>query len=121
MNEFHATIEQYNEYIEIWNSEYGSLTEGMKVNKSEFCHSLTDRAKSVVLSGSTPRNKVLRTIKVVSEYAYVGCDADSDSLTRGEVAALIVNSGVSVLKQHNESSIPYLHKVINPFLTSSSA
>lgn len=90
-------INEYNDLVEEWNDKYGHLTKGMPVEMDDFCFGYVNRIKSIPSEEMSGRKKVSITITTVGDFDNIGGDVGKNSISRGELANLVVRAGKAVL------------------------
>lgn len=90
-------INEYNQLVEDWNEKYGHLTKGMTVEMDDFCFGYINRLKSIPSEEMSGRKKVSITVTTIGDFDNIGGNVKEDSISRGELANLIVNAGKSVI------------------------
>lgn len=98
MSDLNTKIQEYNELVGEWNKQYGHLTEGMTVDVDEFQSSYIKRVKSLTSKRMSGRKKVSVTVTTIGDFENLDSTPNKDSISRGELASLIVNSGNSILE-----------------------
>jgi hypothetical protein len=98
MGELEQAVQEYNELVREWNSEYGYMTEAMPVESDKFKDTYRERVRKLVTDGMSERRKISITITVIGDYQNVNSQTSADGLGIGELAHLIVNAGEDILR-----------------------
>lgn len=93
-------VREYNELVDEWNRRFSHLCEGIKV-ESEPESNIPGRLRQHLKNdGMSPTNRIKITRDVVGDFATINLPDgnNSNQLTKGELAHLIVRKSNKILK-----------------------
>lgn len=99
-SELSRAVDEYNELVSEWNEKYGDKCAAMKVDKTNICHSRLKRLRTLFSEEWSEKKKVSMTTTVVGDFENVKhYGGQTDGLSRGELAHLIVRKGDEILSR----------------------
>lgn len=94
-------IDQYNNLIDQWNNKYGDKCNGIKLNRSGFNNTRSEKIKQFLLSKDfSEKQKLKHNNDVIGDFANNSTTTYKNRLTQSELALLIVKKGKKLLKEY---------------------
>lgn len=99
-SELSRAVNEYNELVSEWNEKYGDRCAAMKVDETNIQHSRLKRLRTLFSEELSEKRKVSITTTVVGDFENIKhYGAQTDGLSKGELAHLIVRKGEEILSR----------------------